>query len=106
MTAQTQNAQISIGEAMEILNIRGRQTLYNLIDREGLTVTRSKIGRGRGGQRVFLQRAEIEKLRDADAAARASASAPGAAKPARAPQSVRTPKRSKRATAAKREPTK
>lgn len=68
MTAQTQNAQISIGEAMEILDIRGRQTLYNLIARENLTVTRSKIGRGRGGQRVFLQRAEIEKLRDADAA--------------------------------------
>lgn len=88
MTAQTQNAQISIGEAMEILDIKGRQTLYNLIAREGLTVTRSKIGRGRGGQRVFLQRAEIEALRDADAAARATA--PGAssraAKPKRAPK--------------------
>lgn len=79
MTASNASAaaseQISIAEAMELLNIRGRQTLYNLIDREGLTVTRSKIGRGRGGQRVFLNRAEIENLRDADAATRTGAAA-------------------------------
>lgn len=88
MNAQTQNTQISIAEAMQILDIRGRQTMYNLIAREGLTVTRSKIGRGRGGQRVFLQRAEIEKLRAADAAAAA---------PARASRSKRA--RGKRAAA-------
>lgn len=84
MTTPNASEQISIGEAMQILDIRGRQTLYNLIAREGLTVTRSKIGRGRGGQRVFLQRAEIEALRDADAAAAQ------AAKPKRAPKTKPT----------------
>lgn len=92
MTApKTASAQISMGEAMEILNIRGRQTLYNLIAREGLTVTRTKIGHGRGGQRVFLNRAEIENLRDADAAARATA----------APQEIAKPTKRRKRTAAK-----
>ena len=60
--------EISIGEAMDILGIRGRQTIYNLIARGELHATKKKIGKGRGGQRVFLKRAEVEKLRDADAA--------------------------------------
>lgn len=58
------NEQISIGEAMEILDIKGRQTIYNLIARGELHATKKKIGKGRGGQRVFLKRAEVEKLRD------------------------------------------
>lgn len=99
MTANNASAQISIGEAMEILDIRGRQTLYNLIARENLTVTRTKIGRGRGGQRVFLNRAEIEKLRDADAAMRVTSSS---AAPSSAPKAKRAPaKKAKRATASK-----
>ena len=60
------NEQISIGEAMEILDLRGRQTIYNLIARGELHATKKKIGKGRGGQRVFLNRAEVEKLRAAN----------------------------------------
>ena len=58
--------EISIVEAMNILGITGRQTIYNLIARGELHATKKKIGKGRGGQRVFLNRAEVEKLREAN----------------------------------------
>ena len=83
---ETKNAGelVSMSEAMDMLEIKGRQTLYNLIARENLTVTRKKIGRGRGGQRVFLSRAEIEKLRDAETTApRATAASTPKTKSAR-----------------------
>lgn len=73
------NEQISIGEAMEILDLRGRQTIYNLIARGELHATKKKIGKGRGGQRVFLNRAEVEKLREANETGAAENGAPRSA---------------------------
>jgi predicted DNA-binding transcriptional regulator AlpA len=58
--------QVSIKEAMAILGIKSKPTLYSLIARGLLHSHKRLVGRGRGGERVWFERAEVEQLVEAE----------------------------------------
>lgn len=49
-------------EAMKLLNVQSRQTLYNLQRRGLLHSVKSQVGHGLGGRRVYFWRKEVEAL--------------------------------------------
>ena len=69
---QTAADEISIGEAMELLNV-SKPTIYAHIRKWNLHPIKKALGVGVGGRRVFLSRREVESLRTASAAPRLDA---------------------------------
>ncbi len=57
--------QVTVKEAQDLLGV-SKGTIYNLIRRGELHVRKMKVGSGLGGQRVWLDRAEVLALKGAE----------------------------------------
>lgn len=60
--SKPQPEHLTIEQAAELLGVHQR-TVYRLVQTGKLTPQRSTIGRGKGGRRVYFDRAQVEALK-------------------------------------------
>ncbi len=57
--------EMSVDEAAELMGV-SRGTIYNLVKRGLLPKHERMVGKGRGGERIFFLRSDLERLKGAE----------------------------------------